>query len=104
MTPLEAKTTITVEIFNRMVSSIENKLNKSNLHREVQYHKEQLNDSLKADFDQFTEVLQSVVDKLYFDNYVVDSFIPLSLEDLSYCKQHNLSLLISMKKLLKFIK
>ena len=77
MTTLEAKTTITVEIFNRMVLSIENKLNSSNLHNEVTYNKEELNKSLKCDFDQFTEVLQNVVDKFYFDNYVVDSFIPL---------------------------
>ena len=104
MTTLEAKTTITVEIFNRMVLSIENKLNSSNLHNEVTYNKEELNKSLKCDFDQFTEVLQNVVDKFYFDNYVVDSFIPLFSEDLDFCRKHNLSLISSMKKLLKFIK
>ena len=104
MTTLEAKTTITVEIFNRMVLSIENKLNSSNLHNEVTYNKEELNKSLKYDFDQFTEVLQNVVDKFYFDNYVVDSFIPLFSEDLGFCRKHNLSLVNSMKKLLKFIK
>ena len=103
MTTQEATTTITTEIFNRMVLSIENKLNSSNLHNEVKYNKEALNSSLKYDFDQFTEVLQNVVDSFYFDNYVVDSFIPLFLEDLEYCKSHNLSLLNSMKKLLKFI-
>lgn len=104
MTTLEAKTTITGEIFNRMVLSIENKLNSSNLHNEVTYNKEELNKYLKYDFDQFTEVLQNVVDKFYFDNYVVDSFIPLFSEDLDFCRKHNLSLINSMKKLLKFIK
>lgn len=103
MTTLEAKTTITVEIFNRMILSIDNKLNSSNLHNEVFYNNKELNKSLKYDFDQITEVLQSVVDRFYFDNYVVKSFIPLFSEDLQHCKNHNLSLLNSMKKVLKFI-
>jgi len=104
MTTLEAKTTITVEIFNRMIISAEQKLNSINLAHEVKYNGEELNKSLKYDFDQITEVLQNVIDKFYFDKYVVDSFMPLFLEDLDYCKNHNLSLLNSMKKLLKFIK
>lgn len=103
MTIQEAKTTISVEIFNNMIISIEGKLNSTSLRNEVEYNNLELNKSLKYDFDQFTEVLQSVVDKFYFDNYIVDSFMPLFLEDLEYCKNKNLALLSSMKKTLKFI-
>jgi hypothetical protein len=99
----EVKAIITVEIFNRMVSSIESKLNNSNLYNEVKYNKNELNNCLKNDFDQFINILQNVVDKFYLNNYVVDSFMPLFTEDLEFCKKHNLSLLYSIKKLLKFI-
>lgn len=103
MTTTEAATEISVGIVNRMMSSIDKKLNSSNLHNEVKYNNEVLNKSLKNDFDQITEILQSIIDKFYWDTYIVDSFMPLFCEDLEFCKKHNLSLSNSMKKVLKWL-
>jgi hypothetical protein len=96
-------TQISVALFTNMVSALESKLNGQSLLNEVKYNNHQLNKSLKADFDQITEVLQAVVDSFYYDRYIVNSFMPLHREDLAYCKAHNLELLGSIKKVLKFI-
>ena len=104
MTNLDATTEIAIELINGRVSSIETILNDKDLYSKVKYNGKQLNISLKNDFDQFTEILQSVVDSFYYNNYVVDTFLPLYPNDLDFCKEHNLSVLNSMKKVLKFIK
>lgn len=101
---MNAETTISIEIFNRMILSIENKLNNyTELFNSVKYHNSAFNNALKKDFDQITEVLQKTVDKFYIDNYIVDSYAAFSLNDIDFCKNHNMSILNSMKKLLKFI-
>ena len=103
MTNQEATTIIAIELINRTVSNIENKLTSTTLKNEVKYNSKELNTSLKLDFDQINEVLQGVVDRFYFNNYIVDSFIPLFEEDLDFSIVHNLKIVNSFKKVLKFI-
>lgn len=101
---MNGETIIATEILNRTVLSIESRLNNhTELSNSIKYHNLAFNESLKKDFDQIIEVLQAVVDKFYIDNYMVDSYVYFNLCDIEFCKNHNMSILNSMKKLLKFI-
>ncbi|MFS0489925.1 hypothetical protein [Leadbetterella byssophila] len=103
MTKEEAFDILAVTLLEGKINSIEVKLTSQNLRNEVKYHNEALNQSLKSDFDQLTEILQGVVDAFYFDSFVVDRFEPLFIENLDFAVKHNLSLLGSLKKVLKLI-
>ena len=103
MKTLEAGTLISVEIINRMVVSLEVKLKSESLKNEVKYHGKQLNNYLSNDFKAVIEIIQNVVDKFYFDKYIVNSFMTLYLDDLDFCVSHNTSLVNSMKKILKYV-
>ena len=98
-----AEQLIATELLNRNVELLELKLNSTSLKNEVKYYSRALNQSLESDFDQFSNILQSVVDSFYFNHYIVDRFMPFSIVDLEVARKHNLSLLNSMKKLLKFV-
>ena len=50
-----------------------------------------------------SEVLQKVVDKYYVDYYEVNNYIEMNLDNLEYTLEHNLSIVNSCKKLVKFI-
>ncbi len=98
-----AEQIIATELLNRKVELLESKLNNTSLENEVKYNNKVLNQSLKSDFDQLSDILQRIVDSFYFDRYVVDRFMSFPVGDLKVARNHNLSLLNSMKKLLKFI-
>jgi hypothetical protein len=103
MTKEEAFDILAVTLLEGSIASIETKLTSQRLKNDVKYHNAALNRSLKSDFDQVTEILQGVVDAFYFDSFVVDKFEPLFAENLDFAVKHNLSLLGSLKKVLKLI-
>lgn len=97
--------TISFELFNGMVNSIEQKLlNKATLKNEIKYHGEQVNKALYNDFKQIVNVLQSVVDEFYLGHYNIEGFVSFSLEDFDFCLDHNMGLIRNCKKLIKFAK
>lgn len=103
MKAIEVETVIAVDLLKNTIKGLERKLNSTVLKTEVKYHSEALNKSLKTDFDQITNILQSVVDKFYCDSYLVDSFTPMFIECFDYSKEHNKGLLKSIQKVMKFI-
>lgn len=101
---IEIEKTISVCLFEKMIQNTESKFNnKSLLFKDVKYNKDDLNKSLNENFSQIKYVLQSIVDKFYVDSFLVDSFVYFSLEDFDFCLSHNISVLNSCKKLIRFI-
>ena len=104
MDKVTAEQTIAISIIENTINSLDEKLtDTSSLKKQVKYHGKKLNESMAKDFNQITEILQSVVNAFYYNSYIVDSFIAFHLEDFDFCVKHNYSLLNSMKKLLKFV-
>ena len=104
MNKRQAEQEIAVELFKRMISSIERKLaDKVALKKSVKYDQKGLNDSLSSDFGQIKEVVQGLVNAYYRRYYPIDNFAPFSLDCFDYALEQNLKLIESVKKLLKFI-
>jgi len=95
-------TDISVEIFNRMINSIEMRIQSQSFKTELSYNSVQVNKVLGDSFSEIVNLLQSVVDKFYLGKYEVTGFQQFSLEDFDFCLNHNLSLITNCKKLIKF--
>lgn len=103
MKATEVKTVIAVDLLTKTIEGIESRLTGVSLKNEIKYHGEALNKSLKAEFDRITGILQEVVDSFYIDSYLVDSYEAMFIENLESAKVQNVSILNSMKKVLRFI-
>ncbi|WP_288373986.1 hypothetical protein [uncultured Chryseobacterium sp.] len=100
----EAMELISIDIFKRMVNDLEAVLsNSSKLKNEIKYHEQAVNKALQSDFEDIVNLLQTVVDKFYVDNYDISGFQYLTPADFESSLKHNLSLVQNCQKLLKFI-
>ena len=99
-----AEQIISVELLSNTIDRTELiLLDRIKLNNSLKYHSEAFNQSIKENINWMSEVLQKVVDKYYFDYYEVNNYIEMNLDNLEYTLEHNLSIVNSCKKLVKFI-
>lgn len=104
-TQIDTAETIIIEalLIERAKSLTERLNNKQYLIREIKYNQSAFNMSLKEDIDWMRSILQSVVDKFYFNYYEVPGFACLSIDNLDYSIAHNMGVINSFNKLMSKI-
>ncbi len=95
-------TILSVELFERMVNGLENRINHHNFKNDLKYNLQDINNSMEKDFTDIVNLLQKIVDKFYYSKYDINGFIPFNLSDVDFCIEHNLMLVRNCKKLIKF--
>jgi hypothetical protein len=94
---------ICVELLGNLVKKLEETLTSQSFKREIFYHGAKINVTLQNDFNVIVEILQNTVDKFYFNYYDIAGFQCFMVESFESNLKHNLALIKSCKKLLKFI-
>lgn len=96
---------LAVELFKTELRSAENILNKDlgYLKNKLKYHGEALNRALESSINYVSSYLQEVVDQFYHSYYRVNKFEKMTLENLTFAKDHNLEIIRNAQKLIKFI-
>jgi len=94
---------IALDLFTKMINSIECNISKYSFRDEIKHHGEAVNNALQKDFKDIVELLEGVVNKFYLEHYEIRGFQPFTATDFESCLNHNLGLINNCKKLLKFI-
>lgn len=103
MDKMTAETTLALEIFERMLDSLEGRLTSFDLKKTLHYNESEFNRSAASDFGQIKEVLQTTVDKFFHSYYDVSGYEYMTAENVEETSKANLALLASARKLMRFM-
>jgi len=92
-----------IDNLNKLASIVEVMLTDSDYLKNMLASKSnELNFFLRHSITRFKKIMQRFVDEFYERKFTVDSFMQMTLKNFSVSKEHNLTLVKNMKKLLYY--